>query len=160
MTVTLRNRMLVDVEDQVWLNQLDRDDVTSDERRALVAARREGAVTPRDLRGMVPETDVDTVLAQSVAKGLLTRVGRRGGSRYVLSDAMVRLVGSPGMVARNRKRQSLLDEIRRRGSLSTTDAATLLDTAPAVAREMLNELVKVGLARAVGRTRARRYYLR
>ena len=78
----------------------------------------------------------------------------------MLSDAMVRLVGSPGMVARNRKRQSLLDEIRRRGSLSTTDAATLLDTAPAVAREMLNELVQVGLARAVGRTRARRYYLR
>ena len=159
-TVTLRNRMLVDVEDQVWLNQLDRDDVTADERRALVAARREGAVTPRDLRNMLPVTDVDTVLAQSVAKGLLTRVGRRGGSRYVLSDAMVRLVGSPAMAAQNRKRQSLLDEIRRRGSLSTTDAATLLDVAPTVAREMLNELVRVGLARAAGRTRARRYYLR
>lgn len=160
LTVTLRNRMLVDVEDQVWLNQLGRDDVTSDERRALVVARREGAVTPRDLRGMLPETDVDTVLAQSVAKGLLTRVGRRGGSRYVLSEAMVRLVGSPGMAAQNRKRQSLLEEIRRRGSLSTTDAATFLDAAPAVAREMLNELVQIGLARAVGKTRARRYYLR
>ena len=159
-TVTLRNRMLVDVEDQVWLNQLDRDDVTAAERRALVAARREGAVTPRDLRNMLPETDVDTVLAQSVAKGLLARVGRRGGSRYVLSDAMVRRVGSPGMAAQNRKRQSLLDAIRRRGSLSTTDAAKLLDAAPAVAREMLNELVQVGLARAVGKTRARRYYLR
>ena len=159
-TVTLRNRMLVDVEDQVWLNQLGRDDVTSDERRVLVAARREGAVTPRDLRSMLPETDVDTVLAQSVAKGLLTRVGRRGGSRYVLSDALVRLVGSPGLAVQNRRRQSLLDEIRRRGSLSTTDAATLLDAAPAVARGMLNELVQVGLARAAGRTRARRYYLR
>ncbi|MYN65547.1 MAG: hypothetical protein F4X11_11030 [Acidobacteria bacterium] len=159
-TVTLRNRMLVDVEDQVWLNQLGRDDVTAGERRALVAARREGAVTPRELRGMLPETDVDTVLAQSVAKGLLTRVGRRGGSRYVLSDAMVRLVGSPGMAKQNRKRQSLLDEIRRRGSLSTTEAATVLDEAPAFARGMLNELVRVGLARAAGKTRARRYYLR
>ncbi len=159
-TVTLRNRMLVDVEDQVWLNRLGRDDVTAGERRALVAARREGAVTPRELRGMLPETDVDTVLAQSVAKGLLTRVGRRGGSRYVLSGAMVRLVGSPGMAKQNRKRQSLLDEIRRRGSLSTTEAATVLDAAPAFARGMLNELVRVGLARAAGRTRARRYYLR
>ena len=159
-TVTLCNRMLVDVEDQIWLNQLGRDDVTAHERRALVAARRDGAVTPRALRNMLPVTDVDTVLAKSVAKGLLTRVGRRGGSRYVLSDAMVRLVGSPAMAAQNRKRQSLLDEIRRRGSLSTTDAATLLDVAPTVAREMLNELVRVGLARAVGNTRARRYYLR
>ena len=159
-TVTLRNRMLVDVEDQVWLNQLGRDDTTADERRALVAARREGSVTPRDLRGMLPEADVDALLARLLAKGLLTRVGRRGGTRYVLSDAMVRLAGSPGLAAQNRRRQSLLDEIRRRGSLSTTDAATLLDTAPAVARQMLNELVQVGLARAAGRTRARKYYLR
>ena len=159
-TVTLRNRMLVDVEDQVWLNQLGRDDTTADERRALVAARREGAVTPRDLRSMLPEADVDALLARLLAKGLLTRVGRRGGTRYVLSDAMVRLAGSPGLAAQNRRRQSLLDEIRRRGSLSTTEAATLLDAAPAVARGMLNELVRVGLARAAGRTRARRYYLR
>ena len=158
-TVTLRNRMLVDVEDQVWLNQLGRDDVAANERRAVVAARRAGAVTPRDLRAMLPDADVDAVLLELVAKGLLTRVGRRGGTRYVLSDAIVRRAGNPEMVERNRRRQTLLDEIRRRGSLSTTDAATLLETTPAVARGLLNELVRVGLARAAGRTRARRYYL-
>ena len=159
-TVTLRNRMLVDVEDQVWLNQLGSDDVTADGRRALVAARREGAVTPRDLRAMLPDTDVAALLARMVNKGLLTRVGRRGGTRYELSDAMVRRAGSPGMAARNRRRQVLLDELRRRGSLSATEAATLLDASPVVARGLLNELVGLGLARAAGRTRARRYHLR
>ena len=159
-TVTLRNRMLVDIEDQVWLNQLESDDVTSDERRAIVAARRAGSVTPRDLRAMLPDIDVAALLARLVSKGLLTRTGHRGGTRYELSDAMVRRAGSPGMAARNRRRQLLLDEIRRRGSLSATEAATLLDASPVVARGLLNELVGLGVARAAGRTRARRYYLR
>ena len=158
-TVTLRNRMLVAVEDQVWLNQLGRD-VAADERRAVVAARRTGAVTPRDLRAMLPDTDVDALLRRMVTTGLLARIGRRGGARYVLSDAIVRLTGNPGMAAQNQRRQSLLDAIRRRGSLSTAEAAILLDAAPAVARGLLNELVRVGLARAAGRTRGRRYYLR
>ena len=159
-TVTLRNRMLVDIEDQVWLKQLGSDDVTSDERRAIVAARRAGRVTPRDLRAMLPDTDVAALLARMVNKGLLTRIGHRGGTRYELSDAMVRRAGSPGMAARNRRRQVLLDELRRRGSLSATEAATLLDASPVVARGLLNELVGLGLARAAGRTRARRYHLR
>ena len=158
-TVTLRNRMLVAVEDQVWLNQLGRD-VAADERRAVVAARRTGAVTPRDLRAMLPDTDVDALLRRMVTTGLLARIGRRGGARYVLSDAIVRLTGNPGMAAQNQRRQSLLDAIRRRGSLSTAEAAILLDAAPAVARGLLHELVRVGLARAAGRTRGRRYYLR
>lgn len=159
-TVTLRNRMLVDVEDQVWLNELDRDDVTADERRAIVAARRTGFVTPRDLRAMFPETDVAALLDQMVSKGLLTRGGRRGGTRYMLSDAMVRLAGNPELAAQNRRRQALLDEIRRRESLSTSEAAALFNTTPGVARGLLNDLVRVGLARAAGRTRARRYYPR
>lgn len=159
-TVTLRNRMLVDIEDQVWLKQLGSDDVTSDERRAIVAARRAGSVTPRDLRAMLPDTDVAALLARMVNKGLLTRIGHRGGTRYELSDAMVRRAGSPGMAARNRRRQVLLDELRRRGSLSATEAATLLDASPVVARGLLNELVGLGLARAAGRTRGRRYHLR
>ena len=159
-TVILRNRMLVDVEDQSWLNRLDRDDVTAAERRAVVAARRAGAVAPRDLRAMLPDADVDALLSQMVTKGLLSRVGRRGGTRYVLSDALVRRAGNPGMAADNRRRQVLLDEIRRRGSLSTNEAATLLDAAPAAARGLLNDLVRDGLARAAGRTRGRRYHLR
>ena len=159
-TVILRNRMLVDVEDQSWLSQLDRDDIGGDERRTVVAARRAGAVAPRDLRAMLPDADVDALLSRMVAKGLLSRVGRRGGARYVLSDALVRRAGNPGMAAHNRRRQVLLDEIRRRGSLSTNEAATLLDVAPAVARRLLNDLVRAGLARAAGRTRARRYHLR
>ncbi len=159
-TVILRNRMLVDVEDQSWLSQLARDDIGGDERRTVVAVRRAGAVAPRDLRAMLPDADVDALLSRMVAKGLLSRVGRRGGTRYVLSESLVRRAGNPGMAAHNRRRQALLDEIRRRGSLSTNEAATLLDAPRAVARGLLNDLVRVGLARAAGRTRARRYHLR
>ena len=157
-TVTLRNRFLVDVEDQLWLMQLGREELTADERRALVAARRNGAVTPRALREIMPDADVRAALEGAVAKGLLARIGRRGGSRYVLSAEVTLLAGSAEMAAQNRWRQTLLDEIRRRGSISTTEAAILVNATPAVARRLLDELAKAGLAQPQGRTRARRYY--
>ena len=156
-TVTLRNRFLVDVEDQVWLMQLGREDLTNNERRALVAARRNGAVTPRELRDIMPEADAGAVLAGAAAKGLLVRIGHRGGSRYVLSGAVTLRAG---MGAQNGRRQTVIDEIRRRGSISTTEAALLVNTTPAAARRVLDELVQAGLIQARGKTRARRYYLR
>ena len=159
-TVTLRNRFLVDVEDQLWLMQLGREELTADERRALVAARRNGAVTPRELRELMPDVDARAALEGAAAKGLLTRTGRRGGSRYVLSAEAVLRAGDAEMVAQNRRGQELLDEIRRRGSISTTEAAALVNATPAVARRLLDELAKAGLAQPQGRTRARRYYQR
>ncbi len=159
-TVTLRNRFLVEIEDQLWLMQLGQEELTADERRALVAARRNGAVTPRELRGIVPDADIRAALAGAVAKGLLTRTGQRGGSRYVLSAEATLRAGDAEMATQNRRRQTLLDEIRRRGSISTTEAATLVNATPAVARTLLDEIAKAGLAQPRGRTRARRYYLR
>ena len=159
-TVTLRNRFLVDVEDQLWLIQLEREGLTANERRALVAARSNGAVTPRELREIMPETDARTALEGAVAKGMLARVGERGGSRYVLSPDAVLRAGRADPSAQNRRRQALLDEIRRRGSISTTEAAALLNATPSVARRLLDELANAGLVQARGRTRARRYYQR
>ena len=154
-TVTLLNRALVDLEDQAWLLALG-GEPTADERRALVATRRNGAVTPRDLRRMLPSAKVEAVLAGAVAKGLLSRVGQRGGARYILTEAVRRAGDAVG--ADNRNRQLLLDEIRRQGSLSTTEGAALLAVSPNKVRSWLNELAQAGLIRAEGQTRARRYY--
>ena len=156
-TLTLRNRFLVDVEDQVWLMQIGREDLTMNERRALVTARRNGAVTPRELRDIVPEADAGAVLVGAASKGLLVRIGHRGGSRYVLSRAVTLRAG---MGTENGRRQTMIDEIRRRGSISTTEAALLVNATPSAARRLLDELVQAGLIQARGRTRARRYYLR
>lgn len=157
-TVTLRNRSLVDVADQAWLAQLSAYPLSSAERLALVIAHREGAVTPRRLREALPDTDTSAVLAGAVAKGLLLRVGERGGTRYQLSPEIVRRAGSGAAELHNRKRQMLLDEIRRRGSISTSEGVRLLDENSIAVRNLLNQLVQAGLARAEGRTRARRYY--
>jgi len=157
-TVTLRNRFLVDVDDQVWLSLLGQYPMTVGERRALVVARREGYVTPRRLRQVLGDTDVRGVLSGAVAKGLLVLVGERGGSRYELSDEIVLRAGSGGMEAQSRKGQLLYDEIQRRGSISTSEGVALLGESSAVVRGLLNGLVQMGLARAEGRTRGRRYY--
>lgn len=157
-TLTLRNRYLVDVEDQVWLALLGRYQLTSQERQVLVVTRREGAVTPRRLRQLLPSADVKSLLATGVAKGLLTRVGERGGTRYVLSDEVILRVGATAIEAQSRKQQALLDEINRAGSISTVEGARLLGEDKTVVRNLLNDLAGAGLARAEGQTRARRYY--
>jgi ATP-dependent DNA helicase RecG len=157
-TVVLRNRFVVDVEDQVWLALLGHFNLSPHERRALVAARRDGDVTPRRLREYLPGADVESVLRAAIAKGLLVRVGHKGGARYVLSDEVILRAGSSGLEAQSRKRQMLLEEMRRRNSISTQEGATLLDEDLAVVRHLLNDLVSAGLAEARGNTRARRYH--
>ena len=53
----------------------------------------------------------------------------------------------------------LLDELRRNGDISTTEAMEVLQESNIVlVRHLLNDLVRAGLARAQGYTRARRYY--
>lgn len=157
-TVTLRNRFLVNVDDQVWLALLGQYQLSPSERLCLVLARRQGEITPRVLRGRLPEVEIETLLSGAVAKGLLVRVGERGGTRYVLSDEVVLRAGSQGLEAQSRKRQRLLDEIHRRGSLSTAEGAEILSEEVTVVRHLLNDLAQAGLVRAEGRTRARRYY--
>jgi hypothetical protein len=52
----------------------------------------------------------------------------------------------------------LLDEIRRRGNLSTAEGADLLEEDPVLVRHLLNDLVAAGDAVAKGQTRGRRYF--
>lgn len=157
-TVTLRNRFLVDVEQQAWLAFLGHVDLSSAERRLLVAARTDRGITPRAARSVLGPVNVSNLLAGLVAKGLLVRVGEKGGTRYVLSDEVVMRAGATGMEARNRQRQLVLDRLRQRGSLSTAEAADLLSEGATFARHILNDLVRSGQAEARGNTRARRYY--
>lgn len=107
---------------------------------------------------VMPQAEVDSLIAGAVAKGLLVRTGHGGGVRYVLSDEVVMRAGATGLEARSRNRQMLLDEMRRRGSLSTAEGAELLDEDLTLVRHLLNDLTRAGLAAARGRTRARRYY--
>ncbi len=161
-TVTLYNRSILSIEDQAWLALLGHlEDLTVQERRALVVARHEEGVTPRRLRTIFGDLfDVDALISSTVAKGLLVRVGRGGGARYVLSDEVVMRAGGAGVEARSRKRQMLLDEIHRRGSLSTAEAAIFLgESDRTLVRQMLDDLVRSRQAYAEGRTRARRYYV-
>lgn len=106
----------------------------------------------------MPSADVDAVLAGATAKGLLSRVGVRGGARYVLSEEVVLRAGATGIQARSRQQQMLLDEMHRRGSISTLEGSELLKEPMTAVRDLLNNLVLAGVAYAEGRTRARRYY--
>lgn len=157
-TVRLMNRFQVSVEDQAWLALLGHLQLSTAERRALVVTRREGQTTRRRLRSIMPGEDIDGLLRRCVAKGLLIRVGQRAATRYVLSDEIVLRAGSTGVEAQQRKRQTLLDEMRSRGSLSTLEGAEILGEDLILVRHLLNDLVLAGLAEARGRTRARRYY--
>jgi ATP-dependent DNA helicase RecG len=159
-TVTLRNRSLLSVEDQAWLALLGHLELAPQERRVLVLGRHEGGVTRRRVKAVMPDADAEALLAGAVAKRLLVRVGERGGSRYILSDEVLARAGAGGVEARGRQRQLLLDEVRRRGSLSTAEAAELLEEDMATVRHLLNDLARANLVTPQGRTRARRYFAR
>ena len=153
-TVTLRNRSLADVEDQAWLLGLPQD-MTENERRVLVVARRDGAVTRRALRPSMAEAELDAAINGAVAKGLLRRVGTRGGTRYMLGPSASS--GTSGL--EGRKRAQLLEEVRQRGVITSADAARLLQTSTDAARQLLNDLVQAGFLQAEGNTRGRKYRL-
>jgi ATP-dependent DNA helicase RecG len=157
-SVTLKNRFLVSVEEQVWLAALGHMHLSAEERRALALTRREGSLTRRRLRQAMPSVNADALLRGAVAKGLLLRIGQAGGVRYVLSDEVVMRAGSSGVEAQSRKRQMLLDAARQRGSLSTAEGADLLGEEMAMVRHLLNDLVASEDLVARGQTRARRYY--
>lgn len=157
-TVILYNRILVSIDDQAWVALLADFPMTRDERLALVETRRRGAMTRRLLRELLPGASPGELLASAVAKGLLVRTGRGGGTRYVLSPEVVLRAGSEGMEAQRRRRRTLLNEIERRGNISTAEGARLLDEDKMATRMLLNELAGAGLVRAEGKTRARRYY--
>ena len=95
--------------------------MTTNERRALVAARRNGAITPRELREIAPQADSGAVLAGAVTKGLLARGGQRGGSRYVLSEEVVVRAGDAGMALPNRRHGSVFAARRSRNLLLVGD---------------------------------------
>lgn len=161
-TVTLFNRSALSIDDQAWLSLLGHIDLSPQERRILVLGRHEEGVTPRRLRQIFgDDVDVEALLRGARAKGLLTRVGRGGGVRHVLSDEVVMRAGGGGVEARTRKRQSLLDEIRRRQSLSTAEAADFLgEQDRTLVKQLLDDLVQAGEVIPYGRTRGRRYFSR
>jgi ATP-dependent DNA helicase RecG len=144
-SVTLRNRFMVSVEEQAWLAALGHIQLTPDERRVLAVTRREGSITRRRIRQLLPNANADGLLRGAVAKGLLLRRGQAGGVRYVLSDEVVMRAGSSGVEAQTRKRQ-------------TAEGADLLDEDMVMVRHLLNDLVAAGDAVARGQTRARRYF--
>lgn len=159
-TVTLRSRSPLDLEDQTWLALVGHYDLSPQERRVLVLAKREGSVTRRAVRAAMPDADARVLLAGMVAKGLLVMRGERGGAEYVLSDEVVLRAGAAGLEARARQRQLLVDHLRRQGSLSTAEALVILgETNVVLARHLLTDLVRAGIAVARGETRARRYHL-
>ena len=136
--------------------------MTAPERLILVTVRNEGHVTPRRARTLLADTPADIpagdTLSGMVAKGLLRRTGRAGGTRYVLSDEVLQQAGSNVLRAEGQRRDLLLNAMRDAGSLSTTEGAEALGGSLVAARQLLNELVQAGLVRAEGRTRGRRYY--
>ena len=102
--------------------------------------------------------NLDKTLESAIAKGLIERNGNRGGSRYQLSQSLKRMIGSQGK--EDYSRQGLLvSYIREHGSISTAEAADLLDVSIQTARKLLSGLSQTNILRPIGQTRARRYYL-
>lgn len=157
-TVTLLSRSPLGLEDQVWLSLLAPLDLVPAERHALALVRRSGSLARKDLQLARPEADAGSVLTGLVSKGLLVREGERGGARYVLSEQVIARTGSGSVEERQRQRQRLEAHVRSVGSVTSQEAAAILDADVPTARGLLQDLVRAGRLTRSGRTRGTRYH--
>lgn len=157
-TVELRSTSSVSIADQVWLTLMGNLALTAAERRLLVLVHHEATVTRRRAREVVDQANEPDLLAGLVAKGLIARRGRRGGSYYELSDEIVQRAGVRGVEAQSRKRHVLLQEARHVGSVSVVEGVSLLGESRDAVRSLLADLVRDGDLEGRGNTRARRYF--
>jgi ATP-dependent DNA helicase RecG len=160
-TVLLFNRTPLSIEEQAWLAHLTDLHLSPAETRLIVEARRRGSVARRELELILPEVDLKALLRSALARELIVQQGQRGGARYVLSDRVVLRSGGRGPPVGPPERQALLEELRRRGQMTTSEAAAFLgDDRRLAVRALLEELVGAGEVEAVGERRWRRWVAR
>jgi len=154
--VRLRGTSVFLAEDRLWIGDLAGIPLSSDAKLALVYARRNGAITNEGLRKL-RHIDRDTsraVLQDLVARDLLRAVGRGRGARYVLGDTAAE---ARARVTLSHQFSTILSHAERAGSVANADVRGLLGVERAEARELLQELTRLGYLEAIGERRGRRY---
>lgn len=156
--VRLLGRSVFAAEDRLWIGRLSPLRLSADAKVALVFARRQGSITNEELRSLRPldQRASRSVLQDLMVRGLLERVGRGRGTRYVLGARALR---NPLAASFDEQLGAVLSHIRRTGSLANRDVRGLLGVGRAEAFALLEELVAEGALVPVGERRARRYYL-
>jgi ATP-dependent DNA helicase RecG len=154
--VRLRGAGAFAAEDRLWVSQFAKLNLSADAKVALVFARRTGAITNEQLRGLRPvnrETSRE-VLQDLVTRGLLETFGRGRGTGYRLTE----LALDARMTATlNERLTAVLNHAHRAGVVVNADVRSLLDVGAAEARSVLEVLVRRGLLQAEGERRGRRY---
>ena len=154
--VRLRGSSVFAAEDRLWISQLKPLDLGADAKVALVFARRTGAITNEQLRGLRPldrEASRET-LQDLVTRGLLEVVGRGRGTRYRLSELALEARTTATL---GEQLMAVLNHARRSGVVVNAEVRGLLGVGPAEARTILEALVVRGFLQPEGERRGRRY---
>ena len=155
--VRLLGRSVFAAEDRLWVTRFSSQNLSPDARVALVYARRQGAISNRDLRDLRSLDDRSSrgVLQELVTRGLLEPVGRARGTRYVLTTRAVASAPAPSL---DDQLSATLAHASRVGSIANRDVRGLLGVDREQALRLLEELVMRGALVPQGERRARRYY--
>jgi ATP-dependent DNA helicase RecG len=154
--VRLRGVSIFAAEDRLWISRFGRLDLSADDKVALVFARRAGAITNEQLRGLRPldrEASRET-LQGLVTRGLLDTFGRGRGTGYRLSELATEARTTATL---GEKLKAVLDHARRTGVIVNADVRGLLAVDAIEARSILEALVLRDLLRPEGERRGRRY---
>ena len=154
--VRLRGTSVFLAEDRLWIADLANIPLSSDAKLALVFVRRNGSISNEELRTL-RHLDRDAsraVLRDLAARDLLRATGRGRGARYVLGDAAAQ---ARARITLGYQLSTILSHARRTGSVANADIRGLLGVERDEARELLQELTRLGYMEAVGERRGRRY---
>ncbi len=154
--VRFRGQTIFSAEDRLWVARFADRIPNGHGRVALVYVRRHGAIRNEDLRDL-RHLDAPTsraILADLVERGLLTQLGTRRGTRYVLGDLAV---DSQPVDEVSAKLDVITAHARRVGSITNSDVRGLLNLDRTEALRLLELAVTRGTLRPIGERRARRY---
>ena len=154
--VRFRGQTIFSAEDRLWVARFADRIPNGHGRVALVYVRRHGAIRNEDLRDL-RHLDARTsraTLADLVERGLLTQLGTRRGTRYVLGDLAVDTPPADEVAA---KLDVITAHARRVGSITNSDVRGLLNLDRTEALRLLELAVTRGTLIPIGERRARRY---
>jgi len=155
--VIFKNHTMMDAEAVRWLGRFSGVDINDHERTALVYLRTHHRMANRDYQRLnsVDGPTATRDLRVLVSERLIEQHGTRGGAYYELASALREALMSAAELPENQRR--ILSYVEEHGSVANADVRRLLGINADQAKYTLGCMVKSGLLRLEGHSKAAKY---
>ncbi|WP_418059932.1 ATP-binding protein [Pimelobacter simplex] len=159
--VTMPNHALFDPDTVAWLSRIGQEQIKDGQATALALMARGEVLDNATYREVTTVQDSHTArveLQDLVARELVTQIGSRGGTKYVLSEYAIGMLHSDGRARRRPdRRRQIANLLHLHGRMSKSEISNLLGISAKTAEHWLRILKREGVVEAVDDGRGKRF---